>query len=85
LVEDLVDEFDFSVNEQCHEYDECEAFAPFIEAGKPVFNAEYASPDNEASATTRAETICPDALGADFRTLLLPLDLDDRYRVSCDE
>lgn len=37
----LIDLFDFSVNEECHEYDECDVYAPFIDAGKPVFNAEY--------------------------------------------
>ena len=42
-VPDLVDDFDFAVNEQCHEFDECDAFVPFIDQGKPVFNAEYAA------------------------------------------
>lgn len=42
-IAELVDDFDFSVNEQCHEFDECDALLPFIEAGKPVFNAEYAA------------------------------------------
>ncbi|KAG5756254.1 hypothetical protein H9Q69_000591 [Fusarium xylarioides] len=31
----------FSVNEQCVEYSECETFAKFIKAKKPVFNIEY--------------------------------------------
>jgi hypothetical protein len=43
-VRDLVTEFDFAVNEQCFEYDECEHLIPFIEAGKPVFHTEYALP-----------------------------------------
>jgi hypothetical protein len=34
--------FDFAVNEQCAEYSECGAYRPFLRAGKPVFNAEYA-------------------------------------------
>ncbi|MGJ3626354.1 endo alpha-1,4 polygalactosaminidase [Sphingomonas sp. MMS24-JH45] len=38
----LVADFDFAVNEQCREYDECDAYAPFVAAGKAVFNAEYA-------------------------------------------
>jgi hypothetical protein len=40
-VDELVAYADGTVNEQCHEFDECDALAPFIEAGKPVFNAEY--------------------------------------------
>lgn len=34
-------EFDFSVNEQCHEFSDCQLLEPFIRSGKPVFNAEY--------------------------------------------
>jgi hypothetical protein len=40
----LVDTFDFAVNEQCAEYSECEMLVPFIAAGKPVFHAEYDVP-----------------------------------------
>jgi hypothetical protein len=43
-VKDLVADFDFSVNEQCFEYDECNYLVPFIAAGKPVFQAEYGLP-----------------------------------------
>ena len=78
----LVDDFDFAVNEECHEYDECNALIVFIGAGKPVFNAEYASQFvNNASAR---QSLCADALANDFRTLVLPLDLDDSFRYSCD-
>lgn len=34
--------FDFAVNEECLAYDECEAYAPFVRAGKAVFSVEYA-------------------------------------------
>ncbi|MFB7938869.1 endo alpha-1,4 polygalactosaminidase [Streptomyces sp. NPDC056049] len=37
----LLDDFDFAVNEQCAEYDECHRLAPFVAADKPVFHAEY--------------------------------------------
>ncbi|MFJ6217078.1 endo alpha-1,4 polygalactosaminidase [Streptomyces sp. NPDC092296] len=37
----LVGDFDFAVNEQCAEYEECDGLTPFIRAGKAVFNAEY--------------------------------------------
>lgn len=40
-VPDLVDDFDYSVDEQCAEYDECAQLSPFIAAGKPVFHVEY--------------------------------------------
>ncbi len=33
--------FDFAVVEECVAYDECDAYRPFIRAGKAVFHAEY--------------------------------------------
>ncbi|WP_328917217.1 MULTISPECIES: endo alpha-1,4 polygalactosaminidase [unclassified Streptomyces] len=37
----LVADFDFSVDEQCAQYKECESLTPFIAADKAVFHAEY--------------------------------------------
>ncbi|MFB7786997.1 endo alpha-1,4 polygalactosaminidase [Streptomyces vinaceus] len=37
----LVGDFDFAVNEQCAEYEECERLTPFVAAGKAVFHVEY--------------------------------------------
>jgi hypothetical protein len=36
----LEPEFDFAVNEQCHQYAECGGYSVFTNNGKPVFNAE---------------------------------------------
>jgi hypothetical protein len=33
--------FDWAINEQCFQYNECAALRPFLAAGKPVFVAEY--------------------------------------------
>ncbi|MET4643662.1 endo alpha-1,4 polygalactosaminidase [Streptomyces sp. NPDC006539] len=40
----LEPDFDFAVNEQCAQYDECAALTPFIEADKAVFHVEYEVP-----------------------------------------
>ena len=74
----LVDYFDFSVNEQCHEYDECELLLPFISADKPVWNAEY-----RQDFVDDPSSVCPAALSLGLRTLILPLDLDDSFRITC--
>jgi hypothetical protein len=37
----LVGDFDFAVNEQCAQYDECATLTPFIKADKAVFHVEY--------------------------------------------
>ncbi|MCA9619112.1 MAG: endo alpha-1,4 polygalactosaminidase [Myxococcales bacterium] len=81
-VDDLVEYFDLSLNEQCHEYDECGDLAPFTAAGKPILNAEY--PGSLAQAEARRAAICDAAAAAKTRTLLLPLLLDDSFRIACD-
>ncbi|CAG6398284.1 endo alpha-1,4 polygalactosaminidase [Actinacidiphila cocklensis] len=40
-VPQLLGDFDFSVDEQCAQYGECERLSPFVAAGKPVFHVEY--------------------------------------------
>jgi len=75
--------FDFAVNEQCHEYTECNLLLPFIENNKPVFNAEY--DDIYVDNTNNARNLlCDDANAMEFKTLILPMDLDDSFRFSCD-
>ncbi|MFE1444293.1 endo alpha-1,4 polygalactosaminidase [Streptomyces sp. NPDC058739] len=43
-IPELVDDFDFAVNEQCAQYDECDTLTPFITANKAVFHVEYGLP-----------------------------------------
>jgi len=78
-IPDLVDVFDFAVNEQCHEFDECEVYAAFVDRDKPVFNAEYAQ-----RFVDDPESVCARSIALGLRTLLLPLDLDNSFRISCD-
>ncbi|MFQ5398379.1 MAG: endo alpha-1,4 polygalactosaminidase [Anaerolineae bacterium] len=33
--------FDWALNEQCFQFDECERLLPFVKAGKAVFGVEY--------------------------------------------
>ncbi|KAF2868584.1 glycoside hydrolase superfamily [Massariosphaeria phaeospora] len=70
----------FSVNEQCVQYSECDTFAPFIEAGKPVFHIEY--PDDAGSTIQENEVdkYCGDTGDAEgrkgFSTVMKKMDLD---------
>lgn len=74
--------FDFAINEQCHQYNECVGYSAFTSAGKPVFNAEYKS--KWASNATERAKMCASAVAANLRTLVLPMALNDRFRYSCD-
>jgi len=46
-IPDLIPHFDWALNEECFQFNECEALLPFIAAGKPVFNVEYAQGTSE--------------------------------------
>jgi hypothetical protein len=49
----LVPDFDFAVNEECAQYDECARLTPFIAAGKPVFHVEYQQKAGQFCAQAR--------------------------------
>ncbi len=70
-VADLVADFDFAVNEECFQYNECDQLLPFIQAGKAVLQVEYTAGDLE----TKAGQICPGANALNFDTLIKHLDL----------
>jgi hypothetical protein len=53
-IPELVDDFDFAVNEQCAQYDECADLLPFITAGKAVFHVEYELPTGRFCADSRS-------------------------------
>ncbi len=80
-IDELVDYFDFAVNEQCFEYSECDRLLPFIENNKPVFNAEY-KPNYRNNQADR-DSLCAASMNMGFSTLILPLELDDSFRYSC--
>lgn len=87
-VADLSRDFDFAVNEQCHEFSqggvsECGVYIAFTKLGKPVFNAEYET-DYVSNAGGARDALCAASKAVNLRTLVLPLQLDDSLRYSCD-
>ncbi|HKX53451.1 MAG TPA: endo alpha-1,4 polygalactosaminidase, partial [Nitrosospira sp.] len=72
-IKDLVNYFDFAVNEECFQYDECNTLKPFVDAGKAVFGIEY----NLANSS-----FCPQANTLNFDFLKKNLSLD-AWRESC--
>ncbi len=81
-IEDLVTYFDFAVNEECWEYQECDMTLPFIEAGKAVLHAEYSDALQDPATL---EDFCEEMNALGLSSLYLPLDLDDSFRVSCQD
>ncbi len=70
---ELVADFDGAVVEQCVEYQECELYRPFIDAGKAVLDIEYNVPQRDFCAARVMHGI--DAIGK--RPSL------DAYRLGC--
>eukprot|EP00775_Hariotina_reticulata_P013040 gene13039-13167_t len=64
--------WDFAVNEECHEQNNCNKLAAFKNVSKPIFNVEYVSPSNFQSA------VCPKA--AAFGTTSIRKDLELMFR-----
>jgi hypothetical protein len=60
--------FDWALNEECSQYSECDMLAPFTQAGKAVFHAEYSSG-------------CPAAVPG-LSTIVKHMSLD-AYRLVC--
>ncbi|MCG8392334.1 MAG: endo alpha-1,4 polygalactosaminidase [Pseudomonadales bacterium] len=76
---ELVNDVDFAVNESCHQWQECHLLQPFIDAGKPVLHIDYLYGQDPQGHAQHCQHMA--SLG--FRSLTLPLALDDGYRLSC--
>jgi TM1410 hypothetical-related protein. len=66
-IPDLLADFEWQINEQCFDYNECDALSAFVKAGKPVFNIEY---DLDTTA------FCPQANALNFNSMKKNLALD---------
>ncbi len=56
-VAELVDWFDWALNEECHQFEECDLLEPFVAAGRAVFGVEYQG---------HPAVYCPDAVAAGY-------------------
>jgi len=72
-VPELVNNFDWALNEQCFQYDECDTLLPFIQADKAVFGVEYKGDTSD---------FCPKANSKNFDWLKKKINLD-RWRIPC--
>jgi hypothetical protein len=80
LVPDLVDHFDFAVNEECVAYEECATTQPFVHQNKAVFHVEYVNSPSQGAA--RLAAVCDAPGTAAFSTLVKTWDLD-AWRLAC--
>ncbi len=69
----LLPDFDFAVNEECSQFDECDRVAPFVKAGKAVFHVEY---------KLDTDQFCTKAKSLGFSSMQKKLDLN-AWRKPC--
>lgn len=72
-INDLVDHFEWALNEECFDYNECNLLLPFINQNKAVFGIEY---------ERALSTFCPQANTKQFSFILKNWDLD-AYQENC--
>ncbi|KAK3114556.1 hypothetical protein LTR53_007010 [Teratosphaeriaceae sp. CCFEE 6253] len=86
IVPNVLNVTDFQVNEQCVQYDECETFRQFIDAGKPVFGIEYTKKDSDepTRSSNFVKKICAKPERKRFETLIKHMNLDE-WGISCED
>ncbi|KAI0388530.1 glycoside hydrolase superfamily [Xylariaceae sp. FL0594] len=78
IVERVVDMTEWAINEQCAEYGECDSWAPFIDAGKPVFHVEYTADDDATSVSaSQRKKACSAGGNSGFSSIIKHMSLDD--------
>lgn len=71
--------FDWNLNEECNQYDECDTLSPFIAAGKAVFNAEYP----KVKGGAQEAKACANATKYGLSSMGYPLELQGGYYFDC--
>jgi endo-alpha-1,4-polygalactosaminidase (GH114 family) len=56
IIGSVIDKMQWSVNEQCAEYNECDTYAAFTEVNKPVFHIEYSGETIESDSSSSTGT-----------------------------
>jgi endo-alpha-1,4-polygalactosaminidase (GH114 family) len=84
VISSVIGKMQWSVNEQCAQYDECDVYAAFVRANKPVFHIEYPKGDevnnNVAVTGTERRDACNFDDSSEFSTLIKNMNLDNWYQ-----
>jgi hypothetical protein len=76
IIPSVLPAVEFSVNEQCVQYNECTQFAAFINVFKPVFHIEYPCEMKSKTIKSLYAKTGPAKGAAEFSTVLKNMDLD---------
>lgn len=90
IVDRVLGEVQFAVNEQAVQFGDVEQFLPFVRAGKPVFHVEYPKGEdedddrqnNEQEVTGKKRDKCLGARGRGFSSIIKNIRLDQWVQTS---
>ncbi|KAJ5772182.1 hypothetical protein N7520_002711 [Penicillium odoratum] len=81
IIGSVMDKMQWSVNEQCAVYEECDLYSAFVNASKPVFHIEYPKGDDTNNdnnvSTKQRNSVCNAANSRNFSTVIKNMDLDN--------
>lgn len=81
IIDSVIDNMQWSVNEQCVQYGECDTFSAFTDANKPIFHIEYPKGDdtnnNNDVTSAQKKTACVFDGSDKFSTVIKNMDLDN--------
>ncbi|KAJ5937333.1 hypothetical protein N7454_004633 [Penicillium verhagenii] len=81
IIGSVIDKMQWSVNEQCAVYDECDLYSACVNASKPVFHIEYPKGDdtnnNNSVSTKQRNSACDATSAGNFSTVIKNMDLDN--------
>ncbi|KAJ5455229.1 hypothetical protein N7475_010350 [Penicillium sp. IBT 31633x] len=81
IIPSVIKNMQWCVNEQCAQYDECDTYAPFVDADKPVFQIEYPKGDTrndkKSVSTKQVDSACVAHKSGNFSTVIKNMELDN--------
>ncbi|KAK9350932.1 glycoside hydrolase superfamily [Lipomyces doorenjongii] len=81
IIPKVIGNMQWSVNEQCLAYDECDRYGAFTRVGKPVFHIEYPkgdnTNDNKPVTAAQKNLVCNNFDARNFSTVIKNMNLDN--------
>lgn len=81
IISSVIANMQWCVNEQCAQYNECDTYAAFVEAGKPVFQIEYPKGEetnNDQDVTAKqVKSACTANGSGNFSTVIKNMNLNN--------
>jgi len=82
LYSELEPYFDFAIGVDCHLNNTCNDLSVFSDKNKAIFDVEFG--DKYVRDKNIRDNMCIDTIKMNISTIVLPIELDDEFRYSCE-